>query len=95
VHGDQVALADDQVQLTQAEVRMASTAAAGDLVRDQHLLVAVGVDLRPLAALAQVLQGQLVQADSIAQHGEVVRVGIGEIQPGQAAIAFRPQQIVL
>ena len=44
-------------------------------------MTGVAVELGPLAVVQRVLDGQRMQAELLAQHGEVVAVGRVQVQP--------------
>jgi len=55
--------------------------ASSRAVGAQEQVAAVTVELGPLAAAQGSLDGQRMQAELLAQHGEVVVVGIEQVQP--------------
>ena len=50
-------------------------------VGGQEQVAAVAVQLRPLALVDRVLDGQRMQAELLAQHIQVVAVGVAQVQP--------------
>ena len=89
---DDVALTGDEVDLGQPEVAVVALV-LDRLVGDQHVLLGVGVELRSLVPFLQVLPRQLVQADLLGEQGEVVAVGLLEVQPDQRAGLGRQQPL--
>ena len=68
VHADELLCRGEQVQLAEVDSRAALPRAA-NLVGDQHVLPRVGVDLRPLAPLANVLDGQRMELELALEEG--------------------------
>ena len=50
-------------------------------VGGQEQVAGVAVELGPLVLVHGVLDGQRVQPELLAQHGEVVAVGVAQVQP--------------
>ena len=58
-------------------------------VGGQEQVAAVAVELWTLALVARVLDGQRVQAELLAQHSQVVLVGIAQVEPDRDALVVQ------
>ena len=88
VHGDQVARAEEAVDLDQPVLVLVG--AVGDDERE----VAEGVDLGPLAEVVGVLHGQRVEAEEVAEQREILGRRPVEVEPEELAVLEVPVQQV-
>jgi hypothetical protein len=77
--GDQRLAGDEGRDLAGAQ--LAGAGVQPRPVGGQEQVAAVAVKLGPLAVAQRGLDGQRVQAELLAQHGEVVAVGVTQVQP--------------
>ena len=80
VHGDEEVLGVEAVHLGERLVQ--AERAVGDEV-DEILVV---LDLRALVELLGVLDGQRVDLEDVAQQGDGLRTGVGQVQPEQRVV---------
>ena len=62
-------------------------------VEDQQHVVAVGVELRPLAELARVLERDRVQAERLAEPLDLLVVGDDEVDPEELVALAQPRDL--
>src|SRR5215210_1717352 len=93
-HRDDERARDVDVDLDGLEQPLARAAPAPHRVEDEQDAVAVGVELGPLAELARVLERDRVQPEEVAERGEVLVAGVGEVEPEElVALAQRGEAV--
>ena len=80
MHGDQVTRAEEAVDLDQPVLVLVGP------VGDDEREVAEGVDLGPLAEVVGVLHGQRVEAEEVAEQGQILGRGPVEVEPEELAV---------
>jgi hypothetical protein len=95
VDAHQEAGSGEQVQL--AEVELAHRVGRREwLVGDDHVVPGVGVHLRALAAFAEVLDGEVVEAELPFQELEVLTARVADVEPDEvAALADESVDVVV
>ena len=84
-HGDHEGRREEDADLAELDLLGGIVVTRGAQDDQLHALV-VGLDLRPLVDVLGVLDGQLVQAEGVADLGQLTVPGLEQAQPDEAAL---------
>src|SRR3712207_1169718 len=83
MNGDEVILADEQVERCCADLRLLLLGI--NTVKDDEIIAPIAVDLRPLIGPRSVLDSEGVKFELVGQESQVIAAGRREVEPERFA----------